>query len=248
MDNNFNLIKEKWSMGDIDNFQSYLISLSKGNEKSQWEQRICNTKLPCIAIPSNNVKEIIKQIAKGNFISFIDLWIWQTLTNTFIIGGLICKIKDFDTFKSYLLKYAERADNWATCDLLKFNINDNEQFYNLAIEFCNSRLPFARRIGISIFFKLINDNDYIDKILNFLNNFENEKEYYVNMIISWLLCDCFIKQKEKTLNFLNNNKLNNFTINKAIQKCRDSFRVTQEDKENLLKFKRLIKKNELKKI
>ena len=32
-------------------------------------------------------------------------------------------------------------------------------------------------------------------------------------------------------------KLNKFTINKGISKCRDSYRVSKEDKELLLKYK-----------
>ena len=29
-----------------------------------------------------------------------------------------------------------------------------------------------------------------------------EKEYYVNMANAWLLCECLIKEREKTLKFL----------------------------------------------
>ena len=57
------------------------------------------------------------------------------------------------------------------------------------------------------------------------------------MAVSWLLCELFIHNREETLYYLNNNKLNKFTINKMISKCRDSFRVSDQDKELLLKYK-----------
>ena len=38
--------------------------------------------------------------------------------------------------------------------------------------------------------------------------------------------------------YLENHNLNTFTINKAISKCRDSYRVSKEDKEVLLKYKK----------
>ena len=60
------------------------------------------------------------------------------------------------------------------------------------------------------------------------------------MIIAWLLAEMFIKFREKTLNFFETGKINDFVINKAVQKCRDSFRVSKEDKKMLLKFKRTI--------
>jgi hypothetical protein len=71
-----------------------------------------------------------------------------------------------------------------------------------------------------------------------INEFEKETEYYVNMINAWLICELFIKKREETIEFLKDNKLNKFTINKAISKCRDSYRVSKEDKEMLLKFKK----------
>ena len=81
------------------------------------------------------------------------------------------------------------------------------------------------------------DLEYLDEIFNILNDFYNEEHYYVNMINSWLLCECFIKHRDETVKFLKTHKLNKFTINKAIQKCRDSYRVSIEDKEMLLKYK-----------
>jgi hypothetical protein len=54
---------------------------------------------------------------------------------------------------------------------------------------------------------------------------------------SWLFCECFIKRRDKTIEFLKNHKLNKFTINKGISKCRDSYRVSKEDKEMLMKYR-----------
>lgn len=229
------LVREKWTRNDVLNFQKYLLTFSKGKEKGEWEKRIINTKLSCIAVPAPDVKKITNQIAKGNFLEFLDLWIWDNFTNTSINGGLICKIKDFNLMKKYLLTYADKADNWATCDLLKFNIKEGNkpQYFELCKELIKSKKPFVRRIGITILFKFVDDDNYIEKIFEILNSFENETEYYVNMVNAWLVAECFTKQREKTLAFLNSHKLNQFTINKAISKCRDSFRVSAEDKEML---------------
>ncbi|MDD4111037.1 MAG: DNA alkylation repair protein [Clostridia bacterium] len=235
-----NLIKEHWTKKDGEQFQKYLLTFSRGEEKGSWEQRIVNTKLPCLAIQSPIVKKITNEIAKGNFLEFLDLWLWEYFTNTSINGGLICKIKDFELMTKYLIEYANRADNWATCDLLKFKFTEQSkpQFYVLSQKFIKSKKPFVRRIGMMILFRMIGDEKYIDKILEILNSFENETEYYVNMVNAWVVAECFTKQREKTLKFLQSHKLNKFTINKAISKCRDSFRVSPEDKEMLLGFKK----------
>ncbi len=234
------LTRDKWTKADVIPFQEYLLSFSKGKEKGQWEQRILNTQMPCIAVPSPDSKRITREIAKGNLLSFLDLWMWHNFTTSAINGGLICKIKDFTLFKKYLLNYVERIDNWASCDLLKFKISEQnkQMFWSLAQEFISSPKTFVRRTGMMILFQFAQKGEYIDEIFAVLNTFKGESEYYVNMVNAWLISECFIRHRKKTLQFLDNHNLNKFTINKTISKCRDSFRVSAEDKEMLLRYRK----------
>ena len=233
------LNKQFWTEEDGKEFQKYLLSLSKGEKSIAFEQKIANTKLSCIAVPSKQVQKIASAIAKGNFISFLNLWLWDNLTSTFIIGRLICRIKNFDTLKIYLDKYAEKVDNWASCDVLKFDVNKENQdnIFSLAEEYLTSPLPFKRRIGVIIFFDFLKNDEFIDRIFNNIKNLFNEEEYYVNMAVSWLLCEMFIKHKQKTIEFLKQNKVNAFTLAKTISKCQDSFRISKEDKSFLKTLK-----------
>ncbi|MDD2409331.1 MAG: DNA alkylation repair protein [Bacilli bacterium] len=231
------LIKDNWDVEDILEFQKFLKSY-ENREKIEWVTNLLKTELPVLNIKTAIIKNIVNNISKGNYLSFLDLMIWEYYENTAINGYLITKIKDFNTMKKYLDVYSAKTDNWATCDLLSFNIIGNEEkYFDLVLKYIKNPKPFVRRIGLSILFKFIDNNDYIDKIFNLLNNFKNEEHYYVNMMNAWLLCECFIKQREKTLKYLQQNKLNKFTINKGIQKCRESRRISLEDKKILLKYK-----------
>lgn len=231
-----NLKKDEWKKSDITQFQEYLITF-ENKEKKEWATNILKTNLLVLCLTTPIIKSIVERISEGNYLSFLNFMIWEYYENTAINGFLISKIKDFNTLKKYLDIYSDKAENWATCDLLSFKVKGNEEnFYNLSLEYIKSYKPFVRRIGVSILFNFINDN-YIDKIFKILNTFEKEEHYYVNMMNAWLVCECFIKQRDKTFKYLKNNKLNKFTINKAIQKCRDSRRVSKKDKENLLKYK-----------
>lgn len=223
---------------NIDEFQSYLKSL-ENKEKIERSKIITKTTLPVLGINNPTLKAIANDIYKNDFLNFLDLMIWDYYENTIINGYLINKIKDFNTFKHYLDIYSKKIDNWASCDVLKFNVKNNEEsFFNLSLEYSQSNLPFVRRIGMYILFDFIKIDNYINKIFHQLDTFTYEKHYYVNMMNAWLLCECFIKQRDLTLKYLNNHKLNTFTINKAIQKCRESYRVNKEDKELLLKYKK----------
>ena len=65
-----------------------------------------------------------------------------------------------------------------------------------------------------------------------------DKLYYVQMAAAWLLSVCYVKFPERTERFLEKNDLDDFTQNKAIQKIRESYRVSKEDKERLNRLKR----------
>ncbi len=58
------------------------------------------------------------------------------------------------------------------------------------------------------------------------------------MAEAWLICELYIKFPKETEKYLKNNKLNNFTQNKAISKIRDSYRISKEEKDYLNTLKR----------
>ena len=232
------LSQAKWTKELGKEFLKYLEEFKRNPEKQKWEQNIINTKYKCLAILSKDIKDITRKIAKGNFLSFLDLQLYNNFPVITIMGNLICKIKDFDIMKHYLDLYSNKVDNWANCDQLKFKITDSnkQDFLNLVDEYILSPLPFRRRIAIIILFQFIDSN--INKIFTIADSLFNETEYYVNMAMSWLLCECFIKQKQQTISYLEEHKLNGFTINKMISKCCDSYRISKEDKEFLKQFKK----------
>lgn len=233
------LNKTEWQQKDIPQFLKHLETFKRSTEKCKWEQNIINTQYDCLGILSQNIKNISKEIAKGNFISFLELQAYDNFPAITIMGNLICKIKDFDIQKHYLDLYSKRIDNWSNCDQLKFKINKDNQNKYLALvkEYINSPLTFQRRIALIILFNFINEEN-IQLVFKYTNSLFNEQEYYVNMANAWLLCECYIKHKKETLKFLETHNLNTFTINKFISKCRDSYRVSNEDKEFLKQYRK----------
>lgn len=231
--------KPNWTNQDIKDLEKYLLNISRPN-KIEWTKNIIQTHLPLLAIESKNLVSIAKQIRKGNYLEFLDKNTYSSYEITIISGYILNEEKNFSILKGQLTKYIKHIDCWASCDLLKFKTKYFEdELFNLALQFTKNPAPFTRRVGIKIMFSYLNNEKYINQIFETLNSFYDEKEYYVNMILSWLLCELFIKQRTFTLKFLNsNNQLNSFVLNHGIQKCRDSFRVSKEDKDMLLKYKK----------
>ena len=62
--------------------------------------------------------------------------------------------------------------------------------------------------------------------------------YYVKMAVAWAISVCFVKYPEKTMAYLKDNTLDDFTYNKALQKIVESFRVNKETKNIIRSMKR----------
>ena len=228
------LIKEKWNSKDVDEFNKYLESMQIP-EKIDFTIRTINTKMKVLAIPIPELRKIANQIHKGNFISYLDAFNNKYYENTIINAVLINNIKDIKTKKYYISKL--KIDNWSTADILKFNVKKQEKEYlDLAKEYLKSKEEFIRRIGVRILFNFTENKD-LAEIFNIIDSLQTEEKYYVNMAVAWLMCELMIKNRNQTLKYLENHKLNDFTINKTISKCRDSYRVSNEDKEFLLKYR-----------
>lgn len=229
------LIKELWNKKDILEFNKYIESI-KQEEKIDFTKRIVNTKMEVLGIPIPMLREISKQIAKGNYLSYLNLNNNKYYDNTIINVCLINLIKDFEVKKHYLNELY--IDNWSTCDTLTFKVKGLErEYWKLSQEYIKSKELYKRRLGIRILFSYKNNIEYVDKIYDVIDKFYNEEEYYVNMAIAWLVCELMIYNRDNTLKYLEHHNLNKFTINKAISKCRDSYRVSKEDKELLLNFR-----------
>lgn len=82
----------------------------------------------------------------------------------------------------------------------------------------------------------IND-EYIDKVLKLLDNV-NHPGYYAKMAVAWAVSICYIKFPEKTMDYLKNNNLDDFTYNKSLQKICESLRVDKETKKIIKAMRR----------
>lgn len=62
-------------------------------------------------------------------------------------------------------------------------------------------------------------------------------EYYVNMMIAWYFATALAKQWDATIPYFEQPVMDKWTHNKAIQKARESYRVTKKQKEYLKTLK-----------
>ena len=65
----------------------------------------------------------------------------------------------------------------------------------------------------------------------------HSEEYYVNMMIAWYFATALAKQYNAVLPFIEGRRLDPWTHNKTIQKAVESYRISDEQKEDLRSLK-----------
>ena len=92
-------------------------------------------------------------------------------------------------------------NNWAVCDTfcagLKQIKKNKEVMWNFLQKYINSNKEFEVRFAVVILLDFYIDEEYIDKVLNLLEEI-NHEGYYAKMAVEWAYSFCFIKFFEKT--------------------------------------------------
>ena len=228
------LINKTWNKEKYNKYIEYLKSLQDKEYKEFHSSLILNSQYEIIGVRVPMMREIAKIISKNNNIeNFLKNVQNKYYEEVMIEGLIISHIKNEETFYKYFKEYIKKIDNWALCDSfcnsIKIVRQNEEKYFNEAIKLSLNKNEFISRVGlVIIIFHFVNANN-LNSIFNTLNKIQTEK-FYINMAEAWLICEMYIKYPEKTEKFLQDNKLNRFTQNKAISKIHDSYRVSKEKK------------------
>ena len=157
-------------------------------------------------------------------------------------GLLIGLIKaERDERMTLLDAWVPRINSWAVCDCgnsaLKFMEKDRGFWFGYVCQYLNSEREYELRFATVTLMQYFMTDEYIDRLLDIYGNIR-QGDYYVNMAVAWAISVCFVKYREKTLSFLKDNALTPDVQNKAIQKIRESLRVSKEDKALVLCLKK----------
>lgn len=232
-----------WNAAEYANFLQTLKQLADPKYKA-FHERLCKTsRAEILGVRSPETKRIAKEIAKGDAAGFLALAGDTYYEELLIKGFVIAFLKAPLTEKRALIDgFIPQIDNWAVCDCfcaaLKPKRGEAEVLYRLCLDYLAKSGEYERRAAIVLLMDHLVADEYIDRIFTLLAGVQCDC-YYVHMAVAWCVQVCFVKNKEKTLAFLQTNVLDVPTHNKAIQKITESNRVTKEDKDFVRTLKRV---------
>ena len=233
------MIQEVWNKDSYKEFINYLLSLKDDKYKEFNKSIVLNSKYEMIGIRVPIVKDIAKKI---KYIDEFLKYSGNTYHEEILLQGLvISRIKDEELFYKYYKEYIKKIDDWALCDTfcssIKIVRKYEDKYFNESIKLSLSDKEFISRVGLVTILDHFINKENLNTIFNTLNSINSDK-FYINMAEAWLVCEIYTKYPVETLEFIKNNNLNKFTQNKSISKIRDSYRVSKEEKEELIKYRK----------
>ena len=229
-----------WDKNKYLEYVNYLIKI-KEEKYREFNLKIVFTNYKMLGIRLPILRKIAKDIYNNDYKSFLDIAEFNYYEEVMIYLLVIAFIKEIDLLMIYFDKAVGLMDNWALCDSfcgsLKIIDKNKEYFLKVIDDLLKSKKTYKIRVGLVLLLNYYVKEEYLKIIFNYLYNIKSD-EYYVNMEKALLLSVIFIKYQDHALKYLKNNKLDNFTINKAISKIRDSYRVEKKVKEQILQYKK----------
>lgn len=146
-------------------------------------------------------------------------------------GLLISEIKDFDACVEVLDAFLPYVDNWAVCDTMSPKVlgKNKEVLLKKIGQWTASSHAYTCRFGLLCLMRYFLDDDFQEVYLQIPAAIKTD-EYYVNMMIAWFYATALAKQWEATIPYIEQHRLPLWIHRKTIQKARESFRITAEQK------------------
>lgn len=219
----------------------------------QFNNKIIPGVKNAIGVRMAPLKELAKIIAREDYDEYFqeldigsleDIYYEEIMLQALTIGFI--KVSVEERIK-YIEAFIPKINNWAVCDSfcagLKFTKKNQKLVWEFLQPYFNDKREFYVRFGVVMLMDYFINNENLKKNLEILENIKHDG-YYVKMAVAWAISVCFVKYPDLTREFFEKetNKLDDFTYNKAIQKIRESFRASKEDKEylNTLKRKKVV--------
>lgn len=192
-----------------------------------------------VPILRNYAKELAKQKEIPELLSQIDDQYYEEI----MLQGMLIGLEkgDITQIQKHIEKFVPKIDNWAVCDVfcagLKITKKYPSEMWDFLQKYVTSEKEFEIRFAMVMILDFYIEEEYLKEIFNLWDSISSQA-YYVQMAIAWGISISLIKFYEPTINYLKTARLDNFTYNKALQKAIESYRITEEQKQELRKMKK----------
>ena len=185
------------------------------------------------------VRKLAKELYKNNeYEEFISELPHKYYDENMLHGLILSEFKDYDECIHLVDEFLPYVDNWAVCDIMspKCFKKNKDRLIDKIVEWSKSDAVYTSRFGIEMLMSHFLDDDF-DKSYLEIPAAVHLEDYYSKMMVAWFYATALTKQWDSTIPYIEGHKLEPWTHNKTIQKARESYRMTPEQKEYLKSLK-----------
>lgn len=201
--------------------------------------RIMGVRLPYL-------RKLAKQILKEDYKKYLEYARDDSYEEIMLQGMVIGGIQgEFEEAKDYISQFVPKIDNWSVCDSFCAGLKLTREYPDKMWIFLDGYLRDTReyfvRFGIVMLLMYYIEASYLESIFHYMDSLKCD-QYYVKMAAAWAVSMCFVKFPEKSWDYLKDNRLDDWTYHKALQKIRESQCIDKETKERIKQLAEMRKK------
>ena len=146
----------------------------------------------------------------------------------------------FEEKISYIERCLPVVDGWAVCDLFCSTLKEVKKHRAAFLPYIETYVAegseFSQRFGYIMLLGCYMQAEYLPAIFRLLDGAKSE-HYYAHMGAAWLLAEVLTRFFAEGVRYLQKGALAQKSKKKAVQKARESFRVSEEQKNYLKDLK-----------
>lgn len=192
-----------------------------------------------IGIRIPNLRKLAKDIYNKEWIGeFLEELPHRYFEENNLHAFIIEQEKDLHKAIELTEKFLPYIDNWATCDSFfpKVFKNNTDIVDQKIYTWLLSHDEYTVRYALGLIMRLHLKENFDEKFLKIASQIKTDK-YYINMMIAWLFATAMVYQKDVIFDYIMNKKLPLWVHNKTISKALESYRIDNNTKELLKKYK-----------
>jgi len=217
--------------------------LANRDEKySEFSKNLIPGDVMILGVRMPVLRDIAKRIAKDDWRSYLDNWHFEFMEDKLLRGFVISYAHmELDERFRHFSDHVDMIDNWSVCDSFcstwKPKKNERDALWDFILPYMDSGEEYKMRYAAVMMLTHFIDDKHIGRILESVNTHSNGG-YYYKMAVAWNLSVCFVRFPERTMRFLEENDLDDWTFNKTIQKIIESNRVPDGTKDRMREMRR----------
>ena len=235
--------KDHWSKEIYQDLKNSLLQIAE-EEYRKFNEKIIPGDYPILGIRMPVLRKLAKEIARGDWKSYLKVAKDDSHEEIMLQGMVIASISskiEFSEVLRYITYYVPKLSNWALVDAfcgdMKIVAHHQAEAYFLIVHYLKSTEEYSVRFAIVMLMNYYLDSEYIKVVFGLFDSVHHDG-YYVKMALAWAISLAFIKMQKETLQYLYHNHLDDWTVQKALQKILESNRVDKETKEMIRNMKK----------